>query len=338
MKPLGIVIQFIVLGMLLFVAVPALASVDSLIAGTSIVIEGKPGNFDFMASDPLAGRILAAHKGAGSLAILDLTTQKSLASVSVGDAQGLAIDVKGRKYFIGNDVAKSIVIVDANSNKQIATIKVTGPVDAMVFVPSNGMLYAAEDDGDRLWVIDPANAKVFTEIKIPGKPEGIEFDAKTNRIFLNLKNTNSIVRIDPIANKIDANWSTLPATSPHGLTLDSAHELAYVGGRNGKLVAISLKSGTIVSTVDIAEGNDQLAYDFESGLIYSAGKAMMSVTKIRNSKMESIVQVAMPKGTHSITLDPKKHSVWVAYTDESHSYFREYSVDSKSTPQYRQRK
>ncbi|MDR3607858.1 MAG: YncE family protein [Oligoflexia bacterium] len=289
-----------------------------------LALDGKAARFDFMATDASAQRILAAHKGAGTLEILDLQTGKPLPAIPVGEAQGVAIDPIEHRYFLGNDDGHSVAIVDARSLKKTAEIKVDGPVDAIAYDPKNGMLFAGYDDGDRLWVIDTKTKQIVTTITIPGVPEVLEYDASTDRIYQNIKTKNEIVRIDPATNKIDATWSTLPVTAPHGLVTDGARGILYTAGSNGKLVAIDLKTGHVTASADIATGVDQIAYDSERKLIYCACKGSISVVKVTESGLKSMGSVPSPQGAHTLAVNPVDHSVWVSFSDREHSYFQKF--------------
>lgn len=108
----------------------ASASTSRFESQPAIDLPGPTGAFDFMACDPTADRILAAHRGASTLEILDLTTGKPLAAVNVGAAQGVAVDAIGYRYFVGNEWVYSFdirgadrqiheVLVNAQSGKII---------------------------------------------------------------------------------------------------------------------------------------------------------------------------------------------------------------------------
>ncbi len=273
------------------------------------------------------GRILAAHREAKTLEVIDLKTGRPLKAIEVGHAQGVAVDSKNNKYFFGNESENSVVVVDSKTLLKIAEVKVDGPVDAIAFDEKNGMLYAAEDDGDHLWVIDTEKAKLVGVVSIPGVPEVLSFDPETDKIYLNIKNKNTLVRIDPSTNKVDAVWPTLPATSPHGLAIDKKRGRVYSAGGNGKLVAIDLKTGKVISAVDILPGVDQIAYDTEKENIYGACKGFISITKVTDDGLQEVGRIGTPKGAHTLAVDPASHDVWVSFADNLHSYVQKFKFE-----------
>lgn len=291
-----------------------------------IALEGKAARFDFMAVDKTQHRLLAAHKGAGTLEILNLETRKQLKAVPVGEVQGVSVDENGRRYFLGLEKDHAIVIIDAKTFKKEGQISVEGPVDAIAFDKTNGLVYAAEDDGHRVWVVNPEKKDVSATIDIPGVPEVLEFSPETNAVYLNIKDKNEVVRIDPTTNKVNATWSTLPVTSPHGLVVDDKRGHIYTAGSNGHLAALDMKTGKLVADTDISPGVDQVAFDQERNILVSACKGLISITRVTDSGFQTLGSVVSPQGAHTIAIDPQQHNAWVSFADKDESYLQEFQA------------
>src|SRR5690242_10180395 len=75
----------------------------ALTAEPPMVLAGPVGKFDFMASDAALNRLLAAHKGAQTLELVDLKSGRLLPAIEVGHVQGIAVSRKAHKYFLGNE-------------------------------------------------------------------------------------------------------------------------------------------------------------------------------------------------------------------------------------------
>jgi DNA-binding beta-propeller fold protein YncE len=296
------------------------AAVTRLKGDAPIAIDGKNGAFDFMAFDSENSRILAAHRGAGTLMVFDSKTGKILSSVPTGAAQGVAVDSKGARYFVGDKAEKKVVMVDSKSLAVTGEVEVTGPVDAITFDSKRGLIYADEDDGTHIWVIDPTSKKIVATIEIPGAPEVIEYDSKTDRIYQNIKTKDVIVVIDPNTRKIVATWSTLPATGPHGLVIDTERGRLFSAGKNGKLVSINVKDGKVSAVATIPESPDQIAFDSKTRMVFSACRGYLSIVRETESGVEVVDQISTPKGAHTLAVDSKSGAVWLSYADEKISY------------------
>jgi DNA-binding beta-propeller fold protein YncE len=126
--------------------------------------------------------------------------------------------------------------------------------------------------------------------------------------------------IDPSTNKVEKTFDTAPATGPHGLVIDSKTQRLFSAGSNGKLVMIDIKTGKVVSTVDIEKGVDQIAFDRGNQRIYCACRGAISVVQETDDGAKLLGNVTTPKGSHTIAVDQKTHAVWTCYFDDHDSY------------------
>ena len=283
------------------------------------------GKFDFMRVDEMRHRLLAAHRDAGSLDVLDLRTGKAQ-SVNVGHVQGIDFDEHGH-YFCGDEQDQKLVVVDANKLSIKKEIKTPGEIDCLAYCPSNKLVYADHDDGTDVWVIDFASGKIVKTIDVGGAPEYIEFNPTDGKLYQNVKTKNTMVAIDPATNSVVSTISTMPAESPHGLAIDRKTNRVFVAGRNGKLVAIDLKTGQQLSVVDIASGVDQIAFDPTQKRIYCACKGSVSVAEETDDGAKFVKNVPVHAGAHTLAVDPTTHDVWVCYADENSGYLEK--VDTR---------
>ncbi len=308
------------IGMLLgLTALPTLADAP-LTAQKPIVIPGGAGGFDWMLVDSHSNRVFATHKGTKTVAVVDLKTDTPLPSIPVGTAQGVAFDLSDNKIFFGDDEEHKVVIVDYTTLKKTNEIAVTGPVDDVLYCPKNGMVYADHDDGEDIWVIDAKTEKIVSTITIPTAPEKIEYDKASDRIYQNIKSNNTVVVIDPATNKVEKTFDTAPATGPHGMVVDGKTQRLFSAGSNGKLVVIDLKTGKVISTVDIEKGVDQIAFDQGNQRIYCACRGAISVVQETGDGAKLLGNVTTPRGSHTIAVDTKTHAVWTCYSDSQDSY------------------
>lgn len=291
-----------------------------LTAQKPIPIPGGAGGFDWMRVDANSDRVFATHKGTKTVAIVDLKADTALPSVTVGTAQGVAIDRRDNKIFLGDDEEHKIVILDYTTLAKTGEIPVSGPVDDILYCPKNGMVYADHDDGEDVWVIDAKTEKLVATVKVPSAPEKLEYDRTSDRIYQNIKSNNTVQVIDPATNKVEKTYDTAPATGPHGLVIDGKTQRLFTAGRNGKLVAIDLKTGSVIANADIQKGVDQIAFDRGTRKIYCACQGAISVVQETDAGLKVLGNVTTPKGCHTIAVDNKTHAVWTCYSDGTGSY------------------
>jgi DNA-binding beta-propeller fold protein YncE len=298
------------------VAAPSLA----LEPAASVEIPQSSGKFDFLRIDSKRQRLLAAHEKDGTSDFIDLRKHALISRLKVGAAVDTAMDPQSNFYYVSVQEEERVAVVDAATLKEVKSIKMAGPTDAIIYEPKNHMVYVTHDDGADVWVIDPAAAKVVATVAIPGVPEFMVYDESTDRIYLNIKNKDVVAVIDPATNKVTARWPTAPATQPHGLALDADNHRIFSAGGNGKLVVIDTKTGSVTDSVDIVPKVDQIAFGASSGVVYCAGADKMSVVRTTGGKVLLLGDVTTAATAKNVAVDPATQDVWTTYTDGKSSF------------------
>lgn len=314
----------------LLVAQPATVFADApaapLVLVQTVPVPGGAGHFDFMTADRRMGRIYAAHPGKGTLVVLDLKTNAVQQLDTDGKVNGIAIDHKDNKLFVDGGNQK-VVVFNYTTLAREDEIPLTGPADDAVLDPKTDTLYVDHDDGTEAWVIDAANDKITGTITLQASPEVVAYDEHTDKLYQNIKPDNEIDVIDPSTNQVVSTWPTAPMESPHGLVVDSKDGRIFDAG-NGKVDAIDIASGKVAQTVDIAPGYvDQIAYDGHDHRLYCASSVgALSVLSTDGGTLALLGIVPVPKGTHTLAVDPTDHGVWVSCYDDTNSFLQKYKA------------
>lgn len=308
----------------LFLTAAAAFAQAPLTASQPITVPGGPGGFDWMLVDQARHRLYAAHGGTKTLAVLDLKTQK-LQQIAVGEVSGAAVDASDNKVFVACGDNK-VVVLDNDTLKKTAEVAVSGPVDDIKLDPKNGMVYADHDDGAEVWVINAKTNTLAGAIAVAGAPEEMAYDAGSDRMYQNIKPADTIDVIDPATSKIVAVWKTAPASSPHGLVLDTATHRLFSAGGNGMLAVVDSKTGRVTASVAIAPGTDQIDFDPRRQRIYCASRGFISVVQETADGARILGNVPSPRGAHTLAVDPATGAVWVSYSNPSGSYLEKFTV------------
>lgn len=298
----------------LLVSLALHAQTAPLAAGEPILLPGTTGGFDFIRIDTDGNRLLLGHEGNKSLDVFDLGSRKLLKAVPTGTAQDAAVDIKRGNYYVsGNDPGR-MVIVDAKTLEVTGEIPMPTNTDIIGFNPVTGFVHECNDTAAEQWVIDPAAKKIVTTITFEGRGlEDMAFDPANKHLYQAVKESNTIGVVDPANNKVLEAWALSPNKGPHGIAVvpDSNGLLVACAG---KLVLLDCSSGKIAATADIAPRVDEMAYDPGLHLAYCASRTgKISVISVEAGKLTALGDVPEGAGTGSITVDPKTHTVWIAY-------------------------
>lgn len=284
----------------------------------------KPGAFDAMAFDADNHRVLAAHSGANTLAVLDTESGK-VTEIETGSINGIAISKKLDRYFVagGN---QQLVAIDRKTLGIVGKVSLTGPADLVAVDTKRGNVIVCHDDGTEDWVFNASTLALVGTIAIEEAPEFLEYDKNTDRIYQNIKSTDHLQVIDPETRKVVATWATEPMKSPHGLVLDKKAGRAYAAGKNGKLVTLDMATGKVLKSTDIAQGTDGIGIDTKLGWIYCPGKGKMTVVSTADGSV--VGEVDLPAGAKNLAVDSTTHTVWVNVSDAKGARLVSYKTSS----------
>jgi DNA-binding beta-propeller fold protein YncE len=285
-----------------------------LTPGEPIPLPGTHGGFDFIRFDAGANRLLLGHEGYKSFDVFDIATKKLLKIVPTSTSQDAAVDAKRGCYYVsGNDPGR-MVIVDSTKLEITGEVSTPSDTDLIGFNPQTGLVYESNDKAGEVWVIDPAAKKIVTTIKVDGSGvEDLAFDPEYKHLYQAVKGKNTIAVIDPASNKVTAAWPLAPDKGPHGIAIVPESDGLLVACAS-KLVLFDRSTGKITATAPTGARVDEMTYDPGLHIAYCASRqGKISVVSVEAGKLTPLGDVPDESGTGDITVDPKTHTVWIAY-------------------------
>jgi len=283
--------------------------------------------FDYVAVDPQRHRVYAAHTGSEALTIVDSRSGKVLGQVDVGPLHGVAVEEATGHVFTGAS-DQSVAEIDPVTMKVLRTADgLGGPVDAIAYDPSNGHIYADEDDGTRIFVIDAKTMKSIGTIALPGhKPEYLSIDPVTHQVYQNIANLNEFVIVDPTTLKVTKTVATPDIKNNHPLQYDPSLGHVLVGGANGIFAAYQT-DGTLVGKTPIQARVDQCDLDRTSHFVACAGSGMITVLHDNAHGAPSIVaQMPIAREAHTLAIDPATKTVWTVWAQPNGDFVQGFKI------------
>jgi DNA-binding beta-propeller fold protein YncE len=310
----------------LLLALAANASAAPLTPGDPILLPGTQGKCDFIRVDTAGNRLLLGHEGNKSFDVFDLDSKKLLKVVPTSTSQDAATDVKHGCYYVsGNDPVR-MVIVDSTKLEITGEVPVPSDTDLIGFNPETGLVYESNDKAAEVWVIDPVAKKIVTTIKLDGSGvEDLAFDPEHKHLYQAVKGKNTIAVIDPASNTVVDAWPLAPDKGAHGI--------AVVPENNGLLVACASKlvlldraTGKVTATAPIGGRVDEMTYDPGLHIAYCASRqGTISVVAVGDGKLTALGEVPDQTGTGDIAVDPKTHTVWIAYPKDGQCFVQPFT-------------
>lgn len=274
--------------------------------------------FDYVAVDETRHRVVAAHTRSNRLLIVDATSGTVAAQVDVGPLHGVAFDPSTGNVFTGNGTDNTLSVVDSVSHKVLASVSVPGAVDAIVYDPGRKRLYADQDDGPNVYVIDGATMKLVGTITTTDhKLESPAVDPSTGTLYQNLASRRGFAMIDPTTLRIVSVVDTPQLENNHPLVFAAAARQVIVGGTNGILSAYTA-AGEHVGDTKVQPRIDQCSTGSKGHLVACAGRGIVSVLATVAGAPPKLVGTLDTRhaGIHTVGIDESTGDVWVVWSDD----------------------
>ena len=301
-----------------------------LTAGDPIPLPGTSGGYDFIQMDREGNRLLLGHEGNHSFDVFDLKTRQLLKAVATGTSQDAATDTKHHSYYVsGNDPGR-LVIVDSKTLAVTGEVPMPSDTDLIGYDPKTGLVHLCNDKTAEQWVIDPVAKKIVTTITFDGRGmEDMALDVKNRRLYQAVKGANTIAEVDLDSNTVLAAWPLAPDKGPHGIALvPKSNGLLIACASN--LVLMSRSSGKILATAPIGGRVDEMTYDPGLHMAYCASRqGKISVVAVADDSLTPMGDVPDADRTGDITVDPRTHTVWIAYQKDGQCFAQPFTPDQK---------
>jgi len=281
--------------------------------------------FDYVTVDAARRRVYAAHSASQALTIIDADSGAVVGQVRVGPLHGVAVDPENGHVFTGNGTDNSVSEVDPATQKVLRSVDVSGAVDAIAYDAARKRIYADEDDGTHVYVIDATTMKLIATITVPGhKPEYLAIDPQTHDVYQNIDDLGEVAIIDADSTKVRKTIPTPGITHNHPLQYDAGYHEIITGG--GGVLAAYDRTGRELGHATIPRV-DQCDLDQRTHTIACAGGGYITVLRTRpNAGPELITQLEVARGVHTLAIDPKSGNVFAVWSASDGDFVQRFAL------------
>jgi DNA-binding beta-propeller fold protein YncE len=277
-----------------------------------IPMPGPAVRFDYQSLDAQAGRLYISHMNADQMVVFDTNKREVVANLDgFKRVHGVwAVPELGRVYAsVTGDHA--VAAVDSKTLQILAKVGPINYPDGLAYAPGVKRLFVSDEHGDTDAVIDVTNNTLVTSIPLGGGAGNTVFDQTSNHILVAVHGVNEIVTIDPASAKIVRRFPLPGIKNPHGISVDTANQLAFIAGEeNHSLAVLDLNSMKILNILQTGEDPDVLAFDPGLKRLYvSAESGSVSIFEESRRGLKPIGTLFMPHA-HTVSVDPKTHLVY----------------------------
>lgn len=278
-----------------------------------IPLPGPAVRFDYQSLDPTHSRLYISHMNADQLVVFDTAHRTVIAN----------LDGFPRVHGVLAVPSLGLVFASSTGEHKLAAVDMTtlritaksGPInypDGIAYAPAVKRVFVSDEHGDADVVFDATTNSFITAIPLGGGAGNTVFDPTSGHILVAVHTKNQLVAIDPATARIIARYPLPTLEQPHGIALDPASNLAFIAGEdNHKLALFDLSTMQVLTTYNVPDDPDVLAYDPALHRLYVAAESgNLSVFALNGKALTLLGSTEIPYA-HTVAVDPETHLVYL---------------------------
>jgi len=177
---------------------------------------------DSMVLSPDGLRLFAAQRTQDILLVLDTTSHKPIAQISMKAPHGIAITPDGQRLYITNSGAnQTVTVVDSSTNVIIETIKVGNTPTGMIISPDGSWAYVAVSGDAAIAVLDLQTHILKATISMDSTPEKLAITPDGKQLFITEMISNQVSILD--TESLQVTHTITLGHGPDGVAIGTVH-------------------------------------------------------------------------------------------------------------------
>ncbi len=275
---------------------------------------GGEGGWDYLTTDAAAKRLYVSR--GNRITVVDTDSEKVVGELSdTPGVHGVALVPDLGRGFTSNGGDDTVTAFDLKSLKAVATIKVGGRPDAIMFDPASHHVFTFNHGSKDATAVDPSAMTVAGTVPLDGVPEAAVSDGR-GHVFVNIMDKNEVVEFDGRTFRILNRWPLAPGVRPTGLAMDIPHRRLFSTCSGSQtMVVLDADNGKALARLPIGRGCDGCVFDPEQQLAYSSngGDGTLTVVGEKEPGQFSVMAtIPTQAGARTMTRDPKSHRIYLS--------------------------
>src|SRR2546421_6222058 len=284
-------------------------------------LPGPPGKrFDYLTITPDDHYLLSAHLAAGQTYVIDLRTNKVVATVTdTPGAEGVEYVPELKKAYTSNAYDNTIGVVDLRQMKVIKKIPTEAKPDGSTYAAPFHKLYVSDERGKAEAIVDVQKDEIVGTLHFDSETGMPQYDPVARKVYVNLQDQNIFAVIDPATDKVVGRYSVGQCKGNHGMALDPEHHRAFLACEENNLMTVfDLDKHAAIAFLPLAAGPDVIKFDPGLGRIYVAWySGPVSVFHREDpDHYRKLEDFRVQHAGHSLAVDSKTHRVYMPEQEE----------------------
>jgi DNA-binding beta-propeller fold protein YncE len=303
----------------------------------TVSVPGLARKWDHFGVDLKGNRLFVTSEDEPAIEIFDLKTNKHLRSLTEFKEPHNVLPLPElNKIYVVDGEASEIKVLDYESYKLIGHIPLSIDADPIAYDPATKYLYVVNGGREAktpyclVSVVDTANDKKLADMKLESnRLESMALEKSGRRLFVNMTGANLIGVVDRDKRAVVQTWPITAAKDNVPMQYDeTTHRLFVVTRKPSKLVVVNTDTGKEVTSLDVADYVDDLAYDAAHHRLYvpaGGGDGAISVVEQRGADDYKVVATIPTKpGAKTAPLSLNSTSTTLAFpprTNKKHKFW-----------------
>jgi len=228
--------------------------------------------FDYLTIDPDDQYLISAHLAAGQTYVIDLRTNKVVATVAdTPGAEGVEYVSELKKFYTSNAGDNTIGVVVLPQMKVVKKLPTERKPDGSAYAAPFHKLYVSDELGKAEAIVDVTKDEIVKTLHFNSETGMPQYDSVARKVYVNLQDANIFAVIDPATYEVIGRYPVGRCKGNHGMTLDPEHHRAFLSCEENNLMTVfDLDKHEPIAYLDMANGPDVIKFDPGLGRIYAA--------------------------------------------------------------------
>src|SRR5258706_6952928 len=291
------------------------SAVPSLKKLTEFDLPGPPGKrFDYLTIDPDDHYLISAALAAGQTYVIDLRTNKVVATVSdTPGAEGVEYVPELKKFYTSNAGDNTIGVVDLRQMKVIKKLKTESKPDGSTYAAPFHKLYVSAERGKAEAIVDVTKDEIVKTLHFDSETGMPQYDSVARRVYVNLQDQNIFAVIDPATDQVVGRYPVGKCEGNHGMALDPEHHRAFLSCEGNELMTVfDLDTHAPIAFLEMPGGPDVIKFDPGLKRIYVAcySGTIAVFHQDDPDHYRKLEDFRVQHAVHSLAVDLRTHRVY----------------------------
>ena len=270
--------------------------------------------FDYLTIIPEDHYLLSAHLAAGQLYVIDVRSNKVVATVTdTPGAEGVEYVPELKKAYTSNAGDNTIGVIDLRQMKVIKKIHTESKPDGSAYAAPFHKLYISDERGRAEAIVDVRTDTLVKTLHFESETGMPQYDPIAQKIYVNLQDSDIFAVIDPATDQVIARYPVGRCKGNHGMTLDPEHHRAFLACEGNDLMTVfNLDTHQPIAFLPMAGGPDVIKFDPGLKRIYVAcSSGAISIFQMDDAEhYRKLEDFPVQKKVHSLAVDLETHRVY----------------------------